>query len=64
MSDTQNEQTGSLNDVREFELKLTLQELNAVIGALQEAPFKHADPVIKKIVPQAQAQLQQQNPQQ
>ena len=38
-------------------LTLTLQEVNVVIAALQEVPFKVADPVLKVLVPQAQEQL-------
>lgn len=40
-----------------FDLTLTLQEVNVIIAALNEAPFKIADPLLKKIVPQAQEQI-------
>lgn len=38
-------------------LTLTLQEVNIVISALQEIAFKLSDPVLKKIIPQAQEQI-------
>jgi hypothetical protein len=38
-------------------LTLTLQEVNVIIAALQEIPFKAADPVLKVLVPQAEQQL-------
>lgn len=38
-------------------LTLNLQEVNAILATLQEMPFKVADPLLKKIVPQAEAQL-------
>ena len=39
-------------------LSVTLQEVNVIISALQEISYKLADPVLKKIVPQAKEQLQ------
>lgn len=45
-------------------LTLSLQDVNVIIAALQEIPFKAADPVIKRLVPQAQQQLQQTQAQQ
>lgn len=40
-------------------LSLNLQEVNVIISALQEISYKLADPVLKKLVPQAQEQLKQ-----
>lgn len=42
-----------------LELTLTLQEVNVIIAALQEIPFKLADPVLKSLVPQAEQKLKQ-----
>lgn len=42
-----------------LELTLTLQEVNVIIAALQEIPFKMADPVLKSLVPQAEQKLKQ-----
>ena len=38
-------------------LSLSLQHVNIILAALQEMPFKAADPVIKSLVPQAEEQL-------
>lgn len=38
-------------------LTLNLQEVNVIITALQEIAFKLSDPVLKKVVPQAQEQI-------
>jgi len=43
-------------------IQLTVQEVNIVLGALQELPHRVVDPVLKKIVAQAQSQMQQQAP--
>lgn len=40
-------------------LTLNLQEVNVIIAALQEIPFKAADPVLKVLVPQAEQQLKE-----
>jgi hypothetical protein len=41
--------------------EVTVNELNVIFGALQEAPLPHriSDPVLKKIFGQAQGQLPQ-----
>ena len=39
-------------------LELTIQEINVVFAALQELPHRVADPVLRKIMEQAQSQLQ------
>jgi hypothetical protein len=43
-------------------LEVTVNELNVIFGALQEAPLPHrlSDPVLKKLYEQAQGQLPQQ----
>jgi hypothetical protein len=38
-------------------LDLTVNDVNLVLAALQELPHKIADPMIRKIMEQAQAQL-------
>lgn len=38
---------------------LTVNELNVVFAALQELPHRVADPILKKMFGQAQAQLPQ-----
>lgn len=38
-------------------LTVTLQEVNVILAALQEMPHKVADPVLRSIIPQAEAQL-------
>jgi hypothetical protein len=38
---------------------LDVNELNVVMGALQELPHRIVDPLLKKIFQQAQEQLQQ-----
>lgn len=38
-------------------LTLTLQEVNVIIGALQEAPYRVSDPVLKSLIPQAEKQI-------
>jgi len=39
-----------------FTLTLTVNEVNTVLAALQELPHRLADPILKKIVEQAQQQ--------
>lgn len=39
-------------------LEVTVNELNVIMGALQELPHRIADPVLKKVFAQAQSQLQ------
>jgi hypothetical protein len=41
-------------------VELNLNELNAVFAALQELPHRVADPILRKLMAQAQAQLQTQ----
>lgn len=45
---------------QEVNLNVTVAELNAVLNALQEAPmpYRVVDGLLKKLVSQAQAQLQ------
>lgn len=50
-TDTQQEQT--------VNLELTVNEVNVVFAALQELPHRIADPLLKKMIQQAQSQLQQ-----
>jgi len=38
-------------------LTITLQEVNVIAGALQELPYKVADPVLRRIVSQTQEQV-------
>lgn len=42
-------------------LELTVNELNVVFASLQELPHRVADPILKKLFQQAQAQLQPAN---
>lgn len=39
-------------------VELTVQELNVIFAALQELPHRVADPILRKVMEQAQAQLQ------
>lgn len=38
-------------------INLTVAELNVTFAALQELPHRVADPIIKKVIQQAQSQL-------
>lgn len=38
-------------------LSLKISEINVVLAGLQELPFKVADPLLKNIITQAQAQV-------
>lgn len=40
-------------------LEVSVNELNTILGALQELPHRIADPVLKKVFTQAQAQINQ-----
>jgi hypothetical protein len=40
-------------------LELNVNELNVVMAALQELPHRVADPLLRKLMEQAQAQLNQ-----
>lgn len=39
-------------------LELNVQELNVIFAALQELPHRVADPLLRKLMEQAQKQLQ------
>jgi len=40
-------------------LTLNVNELNVIVGGLQELPHRIVDPLLRNIIAQAQAQLQQ-----
>ena len=41
----------------EVSLRVTVQELNMVMASLQELPHRIADPILRKLMQQAQEQL-------
>jgi hypothetical protein len=41
----------------EVTLRVTVQELNMVMASLQELPHRVADPILRKLMQQAQEQL-------
>jgi len=41
----------------EVSLRVTVQELNVVMASLQEIPHRVADPILRKLMQQAQEQL-------
>lgn len=41
----------------EVSLRVTVQELNIVMASLQELPHRIADPILRKLMQQAQEQL-------
>ena len=43
--------------VETITLALSVNEVNVVLASLQEMPFKHSDPVIRKIMEQANSQV-------
>jgi hypothetical protein len=45
-------------------IELTVQEVNVVMGALQELPHRVVDGLLRKIIGQAQPQVAAQQPQQ
>lgn len=45
-------------------INVTIQEFNAILGALQELPHRVVDALLKKIFTQAQEQLQGNQPKQ
>ena len=45
--------------VPEVTLNVNVNELNVIMGALQELPHRVVDPMLKKLFQQAQAQLGQ-----
>ena len=51
------EETTQEDPVLSISLKVT--EINVILGAIQELPFKVADPLLKNIIIQAQTQLGQ-----
>lgn len=65
MSDKKVSEMENVQDVTEqqqvqtFNLTMDVNELNVVLSALQELPHRIADPLLKKIVSQAQGQAQQ-----
>ena len=40
-----------------LKIEVNVNELNVIMGALQELPHRIADPVLKKVFAQAQSQL-------
>lgn len=40
-----------------IEIKLSVQEINTILAALGELPHRVADPVLRKVVEQAQKQV-------
>ena len=40
-------------------VEVTVNELNVIFASLQELPHRVADPILKKLFAQAQAQLQE-----
>lgn len=40
-----------------IKLEVNVNELNVILGALQELPHRIADPVLKKVFGQAQSQV-------
>jgi hypothetical protein len=58
--DSENEQVEQLNtEEKTINLEITLNELNVVLGALQELPHRLVDGLLNKLVAQGQSQLQQ-----
>jgi hypothetical protein len=45
------------NQQPEVSLRVTVQELNVVMASLQEIPHRIADPILRKLMQQAQEQL-------
>ena len=45
--------------VQTVNLSVDINELNIIMGGLQELPHRVVDPLLKKIMQQAQEQLQQ-----
>jgi hypothetical protein len=58
-----NQQLDKLSQPTEQTVKLevNVNELNVILGALQELPHRISDPVLKKVFSQAQEQMQQQS---
>jgi hypothetical protein len=45
------------NQQPEVSLRVTVQELNIVMASVQELPHRVADPILRKLMQQAQEQL-------
>ena len=58
MTETNKDSTTQPNPT--ITLTLNLQKVNVILAALQEMPFKVADPILKDILPQAEQQLKAQ----
>lgn len=43
--------------VQNVNLEVNINELNVIMAALQELPHRVADPILRKLMEQAQAQL-------
>ena len=52
-------QQAQAQPVPEVTLNINVNELNIIMGGLQELPHRVVDPVLKKLFQQAQAQLGQ-----
>jgi len=53
------ETTNTENNDPVLSIAMRVSEINTVLAGLQELPFKVADPLLKSIIAQAQAQLGQ-----
>jgi hypothetical protein len=51
------DETNQENTDLVLSLSLRISEINVVLAGLQELPFKVADPLLKNIIAQAQAQV-------
>jgi hypothetical protein len=51
-----------MNDLKFTLSDLTLNEVNSILGALQELPAKICNPISQKIRQQAEAQIPKQEP--
>lgn len=55
--DVSNNQQPNSADAVNVNINLNVQELNVVLGALQELPHRAVDGLLKKIFTQAQSQI-------
>jgi hypothetical protein len=46
------------NELKNVNLEVNVNELNIIVGALQELPHRVVDQLLKKLIQQAQDQLQ------
>lgn len=46
-----------MNNTQQINLNVEVSELNVILAALQELPHRVADPILKKLIQQAQAQI-------